>query len=209
MTIFSSNSLQDTFQQRRRRILSSLRGISSKTSDRRYHSRRQYRKGEQARHRTERQNKRRFKSFISRENNGTPRRHPLSETQIDSKGERSQNPDVRRQIEAEQVLSRDLKIETDPTKLLENADESITNPPTQNVPQPYQRTMRDKDGNLRDTSNSGHQENNKNVPENLTLPMDRTKSMKVESTKLKTQEKKNASGIHEKPEDLQIKRYCN
>lgn len=208
--------MQDSFQERRHRILSSLR-LTPRRSERRHHSHRQFRKGGPARHRTERQN--------GTENGRTQRRHHRTRSQTDSKGDREEDPDVKEQIEAEQGTSEDLKTGTKPTAepriadpltkgphsrtiLLENTDRSVTDPSIQDMPpvSRYPRLNRGRDENSGHTGDSDHQVRNKNGPDNLTLWVNNTEGMKSDSTNLKSQENRNTSGIHEKS-DLHLRRY--
>lgn len=106
--ISQSFPTQRSLEERRRRILSSLRGL--RKSER--HSRRQSNK-EQARHGTERQDKQNLKSHSSRENEKTPRTHLHDGIQTNSKVEEEQDQNVKKQSVGEQASYRDLKIGTD------------------------------------------------------------------------------------------------
>ncbi|KAK8398698.1 hypothetical protein O3P69_004065 [Scylla paramamosain] len=105
--IFQSHPTQRSLEERKRLILSSLRGW--RKSER--HSHGQSRKG-QVRRGRERQNRQSFMSDSSRENEKTPRTHLHDGTQTNSNVE-EQDQNVRKQTEGEQGTYRDLKIGTD------------------------------------------------------------------------------------------------
>ncbi|KAG0714687.1 Adhesion G-protein coupled receptor G6 [Chionoecetes opilio] len=217
MTIYDHN--EDDFQERRQRILSSLRGVSPRRSQRRHHSQRQSKKGGQWRHGTQRQDGKRLESFTSTESE----RHLHNARQTDSKADRGQEPDLKKHMKTETGTSGDLKIgahsKTAPhtsalltkepyskPESMGNANESTTNPLIQNMSQIHPSLISEENENLELTGNADHQGKNENIPENTTLQMNKTMEIKSDSTDMKNLEKKIVSGIYLSPGALQMKR---
>lgn len=169
MVIFDNNFnlLQDSFQERRRRILSSLRGVSSRRSEKGRHFRRQYRQGEQGRRGTERQKE----SYTENERTG---KNLYNGNQT---SDREQDSGITGHTETEQEQPSSLKIRTgfraepftDSRSKVQDTKKDITNPSGQDMPKVHPILIRSKKKNvsrsLGGVSNYENQEEGDSTPD--------------------------------------------
>ncbi|XP_050718960.1 uncharacterized protein LOC126999882 isoform X3 [Eriocheir sinensis] len=190
---------EGSFQERRHRILSSIRASSPRRSDRR-HSLRQSRQGGQGRHETERQ-----ESHTDNEETG---RHLYNQNQTNSARDREQEPDVKKHIDIEHGRPDALTLRsgprteplTDSRSKVQDTNKHMTSHSMPDRPQVHPILIKGKKRHLSlpDDYVSYDDYNYKYNPAyDIDLQTDDSAGTESESTDVQSQKKRNKSRIRE------------